>query len=305
MLELKEELSKAESELSRMQHLWAVHEGKRKRKEIAMMENLRRSGEFSGASGSNSVNASGDEGARSEEQQLREQIMRRKLAAQKAMNRRSFPGQKHTRTLSLLSPQFNKDMASFEQPSTPQEQSSPAPSDLPSARSSTSDNRPSRVLSFTDFPLAPKATAAAGQEVILRAGKQIADDFKEGLWTFIEDLRQATVGDEAASDSHSSLSTSPNLRRQSSKSSIRSHSSRSSRSADSRDGGRMISHDGDFMSWQEPKKARVPHSRKDSETVKELEEEDESNRAHPRWSTSTTFSEAPSLVSSHSRQSTR
>src|SRR5690606_5130157 len=153
--------------------------------------------------------------------------------------RRSFPGQKHTRTLSLLSPQFNKDGSSSEQPATPQDQPASASSDLPSARSSTSDNRPTRVLSFTDFPLAPKA-AAAGQEVILRTGKQIAEDFKEGLWTFIEDLRQATVGDEATSETPSTLSSSPSLRRQSSKSSIRSHSSRSSRD------GKLVSQDGEF-----------------------------------------------------------
>ena len=32
---------------------------------------------------------------------------------------------------------------------------------------------------------------------ILRTGKQLASDFSNGLFTFIEDIRQATVGDEA------------------------------------------------------------------------------------------------------------
>ena len=31
----------------------------------------------------------------------------------------------------------------------------------------------------------------------MKTGKQIATDFKDGLWTFIEDLRQATVGEES------------------------------------------------------------------------------------------------------------
>jgi len=34
------------------------------------------------------------------------------------------------------------------------------------------------------------------KEVLMRTGRQMASDFREGLWTFIEDLRQATVGEE-------------------------------------------------------------------------------------------------------------
>ena len=33
-------------------------------------------------------------------------------------------------------------------------------------------------------------------EALVRTGKQMASDFKDGLWTFLEDIRQATVGEE-------------------------------------------------------------------------------------------------------------
>ena len=41
------------------------------------------------------------------------------------------------------------------------------------------------------------AHANVDREVLIKHGKKMATDFKDGLWTFWEDLRQATVGDEA------------------------------------------------------------------------------------------------------------
>lgn len=292
VLELKQELSKAESELSRMQHLWAVYEGERKRKEIEMMENIRKG----------RINAHIDEATRLEEEKLREQMAARKLAAQKAMNRRSFPGQKHTRTLSLLSPPFSPEQEKPNCMETPKQDSS-SESDKQS-RPST-EGRTSRPLSIVDLSVVPKA------------GRQIAEEFKEGFWTFLEDLRQATVGDEATSESWDSNPDVPS--RQNSGTSLRSQGSRqskssSSRSADSRGTGTVFhTADGDFYdgrwSGEMRRRARGRNSA-DSETLQEAMEEDEvDNRkvSNTRWSTGTVYSEAPGLTSRNStpRTSTR
>jgi len=39
------------------------------------------------------------------------------------------------------------------------------------------------------------------RDVLIRTGRQMASDFKDGLWTFIEDLRQVTVGEEGVNGS--------------------------------------------------------------------------------------------------------
>lgn len=48
------------------------------------------------------------------------------------------------------------------------------------------------------------------KDAILETGKSLVGDFREGLWMFFEDIRQATVGDEAISDSD--LRNSPSSR---------------------------------------------------------------------------------------------
>jgi Domain of unknown function (DUF4048) len=48
------------------------------------------------------------------------------------------------------------------------------------------------------------------REALLRTSKQMASDFREGLWTFFEDLRQATVGDEGINGTESrAITTAP------------------------------------------------------------------------------------------------
>ena len=38
------------------------------------------------------------------------------------------------------------------------------------------------------------------RDMLVRTGKQMASDLREGLWTFLEDIRQATVGEEVTMD---------------------------------------------------------------------------------------------------------
>ena len=51
--------------------------------------------------------------------------------------------------------------------------------------------------------MAPAETPSANlaKDDILDTGKQLVGDFRQGLWTLFEDLRQATVGEEAINGS--------------------------------------------------------------------------------------------------------
>ncbi|KAH8165765.1 hypothetical protein CIB48_g2476 [Xylaria polymorpha] len=91
----------------------------------------------------------------------------------------------HTRTLSLLSPTRSVGDASIHE-------------DQDSIRSPDSCNSPPPTS--IRYPANKRATWAPYQSTQQSTGvKQLANDFKQGLWTFVEDLRQATVGDEAVS----------------------------------------------------------------------------------------------------------
>lgn len=67
------------------------------------------------------------------------------------------------------------------------------------ARASTTPDLTTEVAQTVDYEggLPDNLDKAVGHEDILRTGKKMANDFRDGLWTFFEDLRQATVGDEA------------------------------------------------------------------------------------------------------------
>lgn len=83
----------------------------------------------------------------------------------------------HTRALSLLSPTRSEADASIFR-------------ELEGMHSSQQ---------FTPAPLHKRATWAPRQSPPPNGMKQIAQDLRQGLWTFVEDIRQATVGDEGIS----------------------------------------------------------------------------------------------------------
>jgi hypothetical protein len=59
------------------------------------------------------------------------------------------------------------------------------------------------------------------KEDLMNTGKQLVGDLREGLWTFIEDLRQATVGDEAVNAARPRHKRNASLGRPSSRNSSR------------------------------------------------------------------------------------
>lgn len=192
VLELKEELQKAEMDLDKLKKQWALHEATRKRDEI---RNLGRLETLRGASDRPPLFELHREGAHKSKELERRRAM---YAGTRQPQRKVFSGSRHTRALSLLAPtpptcdrrsRVGEALPLSNANSTDPKlgRSSTVPDSMGSTAASPTGSVPALVLIGVGQP----------KDAILQTGKQIVDNFKEGLWTFIDDLRQATVGDEA------------------------------------------------------------------------------------------------------------
>ncbi|KAJ5597093.1 hypothetical protein N7450_003551 [Penicillium hetheringtonii] len=226
VMELREELNRAESDLASLKKQWALSEKSKKRTEInhhaePMMP--LRSPEFAGGPEGSAIShrreqsmSSVGSSAVSQERLSRELDRRnsiRAAAAPKgtsisANGRRVFQGS-HARTLSLLSPTTAPGSSV----------GSPGPSEMDrvgrTPRSATlpsvERNNVSSIGMPTDESQVPdhvleqwrKTMPPPSREALMRTGKQMASDLREGLWTFFEDIRQATVGEEGISATES------------------------------------------------------------------------------------------------------
>ncbi|KAL1302985.1 hypothetical protein AAFC00_003301 [Neodothiora populina] len=196
VLELKEELHKAEGELKRLKQEWALHEAARKRHDVRRVQRLENmNSPPSTSASSHNVNLEDDVDGSSA--WMQQEMERRKalLNGTKTSNRTVFSGSRHARTLSLLSPTVQPAKAALQRDMDVRTRS----------RSPTAPERPSRPVRLgTDELLTNEVADNADvnidlglpRDVLMKTGKQMATDFRDGLWTFIEDLRQATVGDE-------------------------------------------------------------------------------------------------------------
>jgi hypothetical protein len=225
VLELKEELRQAEQELERLKKHWANHESTRKRNDVRRVQQLQP------LSTTLSTLDTTEEDVDGSSQWMHREMQRRKsiLSGIKTSNRKVFSGSRHTRTLSLLSP----EKTSFSQPYPPPRTSDEAPGQprpLPLTRSSTTSDITSTAPNFTDDSISQLDGAAHPRDALLQTGKQMAADIREGLMTFIEDIRQATVGEEAVTGTLS-RNTQP-------RNGLKRASSRSSNTS-SRRGGRL------------------------------------------------------------------
>ncbi|KAJ5182450.1 hypothetical protein N7492_000066 [Penicillium capsulatum] len=217
VMELREELQRAETDLSSLKKQWALSEKTKKRAEIShhaeQMHPLR-SPDFAGPEGTSlhrreqSISSAGSSSV-PQERVSRELDRRNSMRAApttgtsiSSNGRRVFHGS-HTRALSLLSP--------VTAPSPPTEVSGPSDGDRASRvpRSATlpsveRDTASSSIAAPVDESQVPQHLLAQWQktmpppsrEALMRTGKQMASDLREGLWTFLEDIRQATVGEE-------------------------------------------------------------------------------------------------------------
>ncbi|CAG8110289.1 unnamed protein product [Penicillium nalgiovense] len=215
VMELREELTRAEADLATIKKQWALSEKLRKRAEINHAEPLMplRSPDFSTPEVPSSHGR--EQSMSSVTSTVSQERMSRDLDRRSSMRAAPAPGTKlgsngrrvfhgtHTRTLSLLSPVSGPSISSRGEPGLSDAERvgrTPRSATLPSVDRSNAalmsaqldeSQVPEHLLAQWQKTLPPPS-----REALVRTGKQMASDLREGLWTFLEDIRQATVGEE-------------------------------------------------------------------------------------------------------------
>lgn len=243
VLELKEELQKAQTDLSILKRQWASYEANKKRDEVKHIKKLQ-------ALALEDVDANEMahvEGALDEERRRKKALVERSHVANATPNlgrrgsKRIFEGSRHTRTLSLLSPTSTKPGSKREtdEPNLLDETvereshptvSTPSVTQMPTLDSLISGDPLQLGFGKTYKELAAhrRSLPPVATDLLVRQGKQVYDGVKEGLWTFFEDIRQATVGEEGVNGTASQQRpVRPNQRKASRKPSETSTSRRS------------------------------------------------------------------------------
>ena len=315
VLELKEELGKAEADLSKLKRQWAVHEAQKKKAEIRHVEQLQ------------PLQTAGTEGTKFNEdgtimtRQSAELDRRKALLSNintKESRSRVFSGA-HTRTLSLLSP----ERSNYPRPFPPvREVSSESQSQASFPRSTTMPDTSQGITRVGTH----RARPLSYQGGLTHGAKQVAEDVKAGLWTFLEDLRQVAVGDEivngTANRGIEHNSKGPVIRKSSKSSLLGADKSRGQKSSprqsprassprtwDSLTGGNSALLDAAGTHWTDEAKPKTPtptpakNSRTLSLAAPALDDDDDWSNwdspapKSPRWSGSTTVSEDPATPS--------
>lgn len=205
VLELREELQRAESELARLKKLWAASEKQRKRNPInyhtEVLKTLKNAEFIEDGSRPASDAASQTSEQSSVQARISRELERRNSVRNmpegevsiSANGRRVFASSKHARTLSLLS---DKARAGGKGDSE-RIAGHPRSATLPSVERGTPGSRQDELhKASSGMAQWRRSMPPPSREALLQTGKQMASDFKEGFWTFLEDIRQATVGDE-------------------------------------------------------------------------------------------------------------
>ena len=188
VLELKEELQKAEGELDQLKKQWASHEAAKKRNELRHLEQLQPL-----KTSMNSIALSRE----SELSPVARDSDQRKMPpppSAKPSQRTVFSGSRHVRTLSLLSPK--EPLAGSSVPTRGQGTTKRSRELVDTTKAPTIHDLSSAGDASVEIDAESKNPP---KDLILETGKQLVGDFRQGLWTFFEDLKQVTVGDEAAS----------------------------------------------------------------------------------------------------------
>ena len=230
-MELREDLQKAESQLLGLKRQWATFEAKKKHAELrnktVKMQNV-------SSRSAKTEDDEAERAKRREvrERKLKE-LADREVAGHERSDSNGNNGKRkvlagrHTRTLSLLQNQAHVDSAQTGGRRKNRTESSASTTQQPGSATSDighqdQENRGGHRPSLSRQPtlqdlIASGATGAAqlnfgktykdlaqagrkslppGTDVLVKQGKQVYDGINQGFWTFVEDIRQATVGDE-------------------------------------------------------------------------------------------------------------
>jgi hypothetical protein len=208
VLELKEELVKAEEDLKTLKKHWANNEITKQRNDNRKVTPLQ---PLNTSLANLGIDALDEDGANI---WLQKETDRRKAllsSAKASQNRKVFSGSRHLRTLSLLSPDVSTAAytPSFPQPTDIRDgidESTARPHTL--IRHATTPDlarHSADIINDDKFDLGGLTNLQ--REAIVRSGKKMATDFKDGLFSFIDDIRQATVGDEAVDEERTGSAT--------------------------------------------------------------------------------------------------
>ncbi|PVI04362.1 hypothetical protein DM02DRAFT_611612 [Periconia macrospinosa] len=207
VLELKEELGKAEQDLKTLKKHFATQEAMKQRNEIRKVTQLQPLNTTLANYGADQDDEDGSALWMQKEMERRKAI----LSGTKSSQRKVFSGSKHLRTLSLLSPDKSytpsfpqpQDLREHEEPATTASEATIVPKRNQHtrpphvSRNSTNSDIANHIAHTVDGERNDLGGLTNMQrDALLRTGKQMATDFKDGLLTFIEDIRQATVGEE-------------------------------------------------------------------------------------------------------------
>ena len=197
VLELKEELHKAEFDLEQLKKQWAIHEASKKREEMRHVEKLRPI--------VSPIRPLISENEKNSCSSLDQSRVRTGYSKAKQPHGKVFSGSRHIRTLSLLSPGPQEAREADLSRGDHHSRDSLNQSIRTPTRSATvSDKMSSTSVSNQGLTTIPaQHNKGFPKEDLVNTGKQLFGDVREGLWTFIEDLRQATVGEEAVSNARS------------------------------------------------------------------------------------------------------
>ena len=238
VLELKEELSRAEADLDKLKRQWTQHEAQKKRDDARSVTKLQ-------PLQTSLSQAEGEEDSDGSNAWMQREMERRKalLSGNKSSSRTVFSGSRHTRTLSLLSPAARgpQPRSSVEWPSgRPLRKESLSEAARQSQESTHQLQEPepaqpkpkpiSRAATTPDLTIDGAKTVDPLSDLVeagVDTGKKVATGLRDGLWTFWEDLRQAAVGDDVI---HETSRISP-PRRQSSNQTLRSAKKQGSRTS--------------------------------------------------------------------------
>ena len=204
VLELKEELQKAERNLSSLKEQWVIQESRRRSNDARKLHQLQPLAPSARATNGRS----GSEGALGS---MYAEIDRKKatMTQQKPTRRRRvFSPSRHTRALSLVSPNSLQKFGEESEPVRNSHDSGtsrshpPVMAESPAAMLPTSDFDKQSAMSTiieareSDVMSRRDSENRANRRSV-RASVQMASDIREGLWTFFEDLKHATYGDDA------------------------------------------------------------------------------------------------------------
>jgi hypothetical protein len=224
VLELREELQRAETELTGLKRQWVLSERQKKRTEInhhaEAMKTMKPADapvdEAYKTSESPILSPTTTDPVPAQMRRSKELERRHSLRSTQKGNvsvssngRRVFAGSKHTRTLSLLSPEMGVVKTPFPMKDGADQDIGitrhPRSATLPSVERAEVSRPAEPVDSLQDHTASEwrRSMPPPSKDALLRTGRQMASDFREGLWTFLEDIRQATVGEEAINGNES------------------------------------------------------------------------------------------------------